>query len=151
MTELGGHGLRWEGLSERLSIFAIHRALYRALGGRLVGRNVLILTTKGRRTGGRRSTPLFFVRADGDYVVIASNGGEDRFPGWWHNIRANPDVEIEVGRARIACRAERVSGAEVPSLLAKLDRVYSGYARYAARTTRELTLFRLKPLRGPRS
>ena len=151
MTRLGDRSLRWEALSERLNVFAIHRTLYRALGGRLVGRNVLILTTTGRKTGRRRGTPVFFVRAGGDYVVIASNGGEDRFPGWWHNIRANPDIEIEVGRSRIACRAERVSGAEVPSLLAKLDRVYSGYARYAARTTRELTLFRLKPLRGTRS
>ncbi len=146
MTRLAGRALRWEILSERLSIFAIHRALYRALGGRLVGRNVLILTTTGRRTGRQRSTPLFFVRDGGDYIVIASNGGEDRLPGWWHNIRANPGVEIEVGRSRIACRAERVSGAEIPVLMAKLDRVYSGYAKYARQTTRELTIFRLKAL-----
>ncbi len=151
MTRLGDRSLRWEALSERLNVFAIHRTLYRALGGRLVGRNVLILTTTGRKTGRRRSTPLFFVRDGGDYVVIASNGGEDRHPGWWHNVRANPLLEIQVGRSRIACRAQRVSGAEVPALMAELDQVYSGYAKYAARTTRELTLFRLKPLRGPRS
>ncbi len=145
VKRLRGLSLRWEGLSEWLSVFAIHRGLYRALGGRLVGRNVLILTTTGRKTGRRRSTPLFYVREGGDWVVIASNGGDDRHPGWWHNIRTNPHVEIEVGRSRIACRAERVRAAEVAPLLAQLDRVYAGYARYAARTARELTLFRLKP------
>ncbi len=151
MTRLGAQSHRWETVSEQLNVFAIHRILYRALGGRLVGRNVLILTTTGRKTGKRRSTPVFFVRAGGDYVVIASNGGEDRHPGWWHNVRANPLLEIQVGRSRIGCRAQRVSGAEVPALMAELDQVYSGYARYAARTTRELTLFRLKPLPEPTS
>ncbi len=135
---------RWEAIAERFSIFAMHRELYRALGGRFVGRNILILTTTGRRTGRRRSTPLYYVRDGEDYIVIASNGGDDWYPGWWYNILANPDVEIEVGRSRIPCKAERVSEADGRPLFAKLTGVYAGYARYEQRTTRELTLFRLR-------
>ena len=74
---------RWESLAERLSIFALHAAAYRLLGGRLVGKNILLLTTTGRRTGKRRTTPLFYARDAGDFIVIASNGGEDAYPGWW--------------------------------------------------------------------
>ncbi len=135
---------RWEAIAERFSIFAMHRTLYRALGGRFVGRNILILTTTGRKTGRRRSTPLYYVRDGEDYVVIASNGGDDWYPGWWHNIRANPDLEIEVGRSRIPCKAEQVSEADRRPLFTKLTRVYAGYRKYDQRTSRELTVFRLK-------
>ncbi len=55
MSRSRGRALRWEAIVEWFSIFAMHRALYRALGGRFVGRNILILTTTGRRTGQRRS------------------------------------------------------------------------------------------------
>ena len=84
--------LRWESLADRVNIFALHTSLYRLLGGRLVGRNILILTTMGRKSGHRRSTPLFYVRDGSDHVIVASNGGEDPYPGWWHNIRAQLPV-----------------------------------------------------------
>ncbi len=135
---------RWEAFADRFGIFAMHRALYRALGGRFVGRNLLILSTMGRRTGQRRSTLLYYVQDGEDYVVIASNGGDDRYPGWWHNIRANPDVEIEVGRSRISCEAEPVREADRRPLFVKLARVFPGYTKYEQRTSRELTVFRLR-------
>ncbi len=149
MSTSRGRALRWEAIADRFSIFAMHRALYRALGGRFVGRNLLILTTMGRKTGQRRSTLLYYTRDGEDYIVIASNGGEDWYPGWWHNIRTNPDVEIEVGRSRIPCKAEPVREADRRPLFAKLTRVYAGYAKYEQRTTRDLTLFRLRA-RGSR-
>lgn len=93
----------------------------------------------------KRSTPLYYVSDKDDYVVIASNGGEDRYPGWWHNIQADPDVEIEVGSKRLACRAYRAT--EEPNaeqLFARLTAVYGGYRKYRQGTSRELTLFRLK-------
>src|SRR5262249_9754862 len=92
-----GRRLPWAALADAFNVFAIHAAVYRLLGGRLVGRNMLILTTVGRKSGRVRSTPLFFVRDGADYVVVASNGGEDRHPGWWHNIRSDPNVTIQVG------------------------------------------------------
>ena len=140
---------RWESWRVMPLVFAAHVKLYRLLGGRLVGRNMLILTTVGRSTGRRRSTPVFFVPDADDYVVIASNGGEDRYPGWWHNIRANPDVEVEIGRRRIGCTARRVEdAADADRLFSGLSGVYGGYQEYRRRTERELTLFRLTPSSG---
>jgi deazaflavin-dependent oxidoreductase (nitroreductase family) len=111
---------------------------------------MLILTSVGRRTGRRRSTPVYFVPDAGDYVVIASNGGEDRYPGWWYNIRANPEVEIEIGRRRFACTARRVEDtADAARLFSRLSAVFGGYQGYRRRTKRELTLFRLTPSSGP--
>ncbi len=143
---VAGHDLHWE--SSRLASlgFRVHVALYRLLRGRLVGRNILVLTTVGRRTKRKRATPLHFVLDKDDYVIVASNGGEDRYPGWWHNIQANPDVEIDVGALRLACRARRVT--EQPDgeqLFARLCVIYGGYGKYRQRTSRELTIFRLTP------
>jgi deazaflavin-dependent oxidoreductase (nitroreductase family) len=129
-------------------VFTAHVALYRLLGGRFVGANTLILTTAGRRSGRKRSTPLFFARDGGDYVIIASNGGDERYPGWWFNVHADPEVEIQVGRRRMRCRAVAASEAETPALFAKLSAVYGGYRRYRDRTKRTLTIFRLRS--GPR-
>ncbi len=137
--------LRWESWRLMPAVFAAHVALYRLLGGRLVGRNILILTTTGRKSGRKRSTPLFFVRDGQDYVIIASNGGEDRYPGWWYNVRANPDVEIEVGRELVRCRADAADDVDAAALFAKLSVIYSGYRRYRERTERALTIFRLRP------
>ena len=136
---------RWESLRLASLGFAAHVPLYRLLKGRFVGRNILILTTIGRRTRRRRSTPLYYVSDEDDYVVIASNGGEDRYPGWWHNIQANPDVEIEVGAIRLQCRAHRISKqADRERLFERLSAVCSSYPKYRQRTSRELTLFRLR-------
>ncbi len=146
----GGMTARWESWRVMPLVFAAHVKFYRFLGGRIIGRNMLILTTVGRRTGRRRSTLVFFVPDAGDYVVIASNGGEDRYPGWWHNIRANPDVEVETGRKCIACTARRVEDtADADRLFSRLSGVYGGYQEYRQRTKRELTLFRLTPSSGP--
>lgn len=135
----------WESWGSTRAVFAAHVGLYRLLRGRLVGHNILILTTVGRRSGRKRSTPLFFVHDGDDYVVIASNGGEDRYPGWWHNIRSNPDIDIEVGARTIACRAEKANDDDIPRLWEKLTAVYGGYATYRERTQRELTILRLRP------
>ncbi len=124
---------------------ALHAGWYRALGGRLAGRHVLLLTSTGRRTGLPRTTPLLFAREGADYVIIASNGGDEPYPGWWHNLRANPEVEIQVGRRRIACRASEAAEAEREGLAAKLDAIYGGYETYRRKTRRELTIFRLRP------
>ena len=136
---------RWESIAERLGVFALHPRLYRWLGGRLVGRNVLLLETIGRRTGRSRCAALFYARDGGDYLIVASNGGADRYPGWWHNIRSNPHVAVQVGRRRAACRADAVSDAEAVRLWPRLNAVYGGYERYRAQTRRSLTIFRLRP------
>jgi len=135
----------WESWSITPALFSAHKALYRLLGGRLAGKNVLILTTRGRRSGLERSTPLFYARDGGDYIIVASNGGEDRYPAWWHNLKAHPHVHVQVRRDVVHCKAERVGAEDVPRLWAEMVAIYSGYETYRAKTRRELTLLRLKP------
>ena len=95
------------------TVGAVHRSVYRASGGRVAGSikgvPVLLLTTKGRKTGKRRVTPLLYV-ADGErIVVVASNGGSDRHPAWWLNICSEPAVEVEIGRRKSAMTARAAS------------------------------------------
>ena len=71
-------------------ITALHRFVYRMsggwIGGRLPGQRFLLLTTRGRRTGLERTQPLLYVRDGDDFVVVGSNGGDDRPPAWWLNL-----------------------------------------------------------------
>src|SRR5262250_3354956 len=135
----------WERLAERLNLFAVHTALYHWLGGRWVGRDVLLLSTIGRRSGQRRCTALFYIRDGADYLIVASNGGEERLPGWWHNLRSNPQVSIQVGRRHMACRAEAVAARDRDALWPRFDAVYGGYRGYRQRTRRPLPIIRLRP------
>jgi len=137
--------LSWEGLAEYLNLFALHVALYRLLGGRMVGRNILLLHTIGRRSGERRCAALYYARDGEDYLIVASNGGEDRYPGWWHNIRSAPWVTIQVGSERRECSAQEVAAGQAEALWPRLFAVYDGFRRYRRRTTRPLTMFRLRP------
>ena len=92
-------------------ITAVHRALYRATGGRIGARagsaHMLLLTTLGRRSGQRRVTPLLYVEDGGRFVVVASNAGDDRHPAWLLNLRKQPAVEIQIGARHIRFRPAR--------------------------------------------
>jgi deazaflavin-dependent oxidoreductase (nitroreductase family) len=88
----------------------LHEAFYKRtdgrIGHRMIGVPTLLLRTTGRRSGTTRTNGLVYARDGTDYLVVASNGGADRHPAWLHNLRANPDVEIQIGRERhkAACR-----------------------------------------------
>src|SRR5881394_3472338 len=124
-------------------MLTVHQWLYEVSDGRigatLGGRSMLLLRTVGRRSGQPRTAALLYVR-DGDaYVVIASKGGAPKHPGWFHNLAAQPDVEIQVGRERIPVRARVAAGAERSRLWARADEVNQGqYAAYQSRTSREI-------------
>ena len=85
-------------------ILRVHEAVYKASDGRIghrtLGVPTLLLRTTGRRSGAPRTNGLVYARDGDDYLVVASNGGADRHPAWLHNVRANPDVEVQVGRER---------------------------------------------------
>ena len=85
-------------------VLRVHEELYKRtdgrLGHRMLGVPTLLLRTTGRRSGMTRTNGLVYAR-DGDaYLVVASNGGADRAPGWLHNIGSHPEVEIQTGRER---------------------------------------------------
>ena len=119
--------------------------LFRLTNGRVGGRMgrapVLLLHHVGAKSGKRRVSPLIYVE-DGDaVVVVASKGGVDKNPAWFHNLRANPDTEVEVpreGRRRV--RARVASDEERERLWPKAVATYKPYAQYQTYTTRKIPL-----------
>jgi F420H(2)-dependent quinone reductase len=131
-----------------------HTTAYRLTGG-LVGHRFpfappsLLLDHVGAKTGTVRTTPLTYL-ADGDnLVLVASKGGNPRNPAWYHNLRAHPDVTVQVGSKRLAVEARVATAAERKRLWPKVVDLYGGYADYQRRTEREIPLVILEP-RGER-
>lgn len=85
-------------------VLRLHELLYKRTDGRIghhmIGVPTLLLRTTGRPSGATRTNGLVYARDGADYLVVASNGGADRHPAWLHNLRANSDVEIQIGRER---------------------------------------------------
>lgn len=124
------------------TISAANRGLYRLTGGKLGGKfgdaPVLLLTTKGRKSGKPRTLPLLYLR-DGDaLVLVASKGGAPQHPAWFLNLRDEPDVEVEVGRTRERRRARVASDEERARLWPELVEMFPGYAQYETKTTRRI-------------
>jgi deazaflavin-dependent oxidoreductase (nitroreductase family) len=85
-------------------VLRLHEQLYKRtdgrIGHRMIGVPTLLLRTTGRRSGATRTNGLVYARDGADYLVVPSNGGADRHPAWLHNLRANPEVEVQIGRER---------------------------------------------------
>ncbi len=138
---------------QALGLFVkVHDRIYQCtsgwIGHRIPGApNSLLLHTVGAKTGLSRTNSLSYARDGRDYLVVASNGGDRRAPGWYHNLMANPHVDINVGPRRIAVTA-------IPSYPgdADYDRMWrivnannaDRYTAYQARTTRPIPVVRLK-------
>jgi deazaflavin-dependent oxidoreductase (nitroreductase family) len=127
----------------------IHRAVYRATGGKIGGRMgkapVLLLTTTGRKSGKPRTTPLLYARAGDGYVLIASKGGAEHDPLWYRNLQATPRAEIQVGRKTKQVRARTAEGEERDRLWRALTDLFSGYDEYAKKTSRTIPVVVLEP------
>jgi deazaflavin-dependent oxidoreductase (nitroreductase family) len=106
----------------------------------------LLLTTTGRNSGDKFVLPLFY-GTDGDsYIVIASKGGAPQHPGWYRNILANPDVEVQVGTKKAKARARTTTGEERTRLWKKALEYWPPYADYQLKTEREIPVVVLDPL-----
>lgn len=128
----------------------LHARLYRASGGRLGHRfpglpPMLLLDHVGAKTGARRTTPLVYIEDGDNIVLVASKGGYPRNPAWFHNLKANPDATVQIGRERLPVRARVASPQERRRLWPKVVDTYGGYATYQARTRREIPLVVLEP------
>lgn len=115
-------------------------------GGRVQGLSVLLLTTTGRRTGKKRTTPLGYFEHEGYYAITASNAGFDRHPAWFHNLKSHPQVEVQVQDKRLTAIAEPAEPELRKQLWAELVERAPGYGEYPKRTTREIPIVLLRPL-----
>jgi deazaflavin-dependent oxidoreductase (nitroreductase family) len=107
-----------------------------------------MLRTTGRRTGEPRTSALVYARDGRDYLVVASNGGADRPPGWLFNVEAKPDVEFQVGRRRFPATARVVTAgdASYPRLWEAVNANNHGrYRRYQTRTDRKIPVVVITP------
>src|SRR5204862_5956417 len=100
----------------------------------------LLLTTSGRKSGERFIFPLFYGKAGDSYLVIASKGGAPQHPGWYRNILANPDVDVQVGTAKMKARARTATGAERASLWGHALEFSPPHADTQKKKERELAL-----------
>ena len=124
--------------------------LYRISGGRIGGTwirgaPVMLLTTVGRKSGERRTTPLLYLRDGKDIVIVGSQGGMSKNPHWVANLEANPECEVEIGKVRTLMRAHRVNDEEKAKLWPRLTAMYRDFDDYQARTTRNIPVLRLAP------
>lgn len=106
---------------------------------------MLLLDHVGARSATRRTTPLVYVRDGEDVVLVASKGGYARHPAWFHNLRANPEAEVQIGPERRAVRARVATPDERQRLWPKAVATYAGYEGYQRRTERVIPLVVLEP------
>ena len=99
---------------------------------------MLLLVTVGRRSGRPHTTALTYLPYGPDTVVIASNGGAQNHPDWFLNLRAHPEVEVDLGRRRLPMRARETTGPERGALWARVVQMNRRYAGYQARTKRRI-------------
>jgi deazaflavin-dependent oxidoreductase (nitroreductase family) len=106
----------------------------------------MLLTTIGRKSGRPRTVPLLYLRHGEDVVIVASKGGMSHHPLWYRNLKAKPEVEIEIGTERTAMRARTATVDEKAALWPSLVAVYRDFDDYQARTERNLPVVILSPL-----
>ena len=130
-----------------LAFTRAHCSVYRGtrglIGGNLIGMRMLLLTTKGRKTGKSRTLPLAYVEYKGDYVVVASNGGAEKPPAWWLNLEAAETAEIQVGGDRFEVKWAHAPREERMEYWRKLQAAIPAYRMYRIRTDREIPIVRL--------
>ena len=128
---------------------AVHEVVYRLSRGRAMGRfqgmPVLLLTTKGRKSGKRRTAPLLYLQETEVYYVVGSMGGAPTHPAWYLNLAHDPSVTVQVKGRVFAANAEQVEAAERERLWERFVAGYSGYASYVEKTERVFPIIALSP------
>jgi deazaflavin-dependent oxidoreductase (nitroreductase family) len=106
----------------------------------------LLLTTTGRKSGEKFIFPLFYGETGNSYIIVASKGGAPEHPGWYRNLLAHPEVEVQVGTKKLKARARTASGAERTQLWEKALEFWPPYADYQKKTEREIPVVVLDPI-----
>jgi len=126
-------------------IMSAYIALYRFTGGRLGGKNIVLLTTIGKKSGQPRTKPLFHLKDGSSYFVFASAGGNEKNPAWYANLAANPKVTLEDHGRTINGVASTVDGPERTRIWQTLLAQAPNFGQYEQRTTRVIPVVRIEP------
>jgi F420H(2)-dependent quinone reductase len=129
-------------------IGTLHRFMYRASGGKLgksfFGSPILLLTTTGRRTGRPRTWPLTYLPEGVRLIIIASNGGQPNHPAWYLNLRATPQVSVQLGDRVRTMIAQTTEGDERARLWSRVVEEYPAYTEYQKKTDRQIPVVALR-------
>jgi deazaflavin-dependent oxidoreductase (nitroreductase family) len=115
-------------------------------GGSLRGMPIIVVTSVGAKSGKLRKTPLMRVEHEGEYAVAAPLGGAPKNPVWYHNLKANPHVELQDGSDRRDYTAREVTGEEKAVWWERAVAAYPDYADYQKKTSRQIPVFVLTPI-----
>ncbi len=126
-------------------IIAEFRANEGRVGGQFEGAPLLILHTKGAKSGEPRINPMVYQDLGGSYAVFASYAGSPKHPAWYHNLVAHPEVQIEVGTSTVRATARVIEGAERERVWSQQKRDMPGFADYEAKTDRTIPVVVLEP------
>jgi deazaflavin-dependent oxidoreductase (nitroreductase family) len=128
----------------------INRFLFKLTNGKVGGRfgkvDILLLTTKGRKSGEKRTVPLQYFKDGEDLVLVASNAGDDRHPAWWLNLQADPKAQVQIGGNKKRVEARKATADEKTRIWPNVTAIYPGYDEYQTRTSREIPLVLLRPV-----
>ena len=108
----------------------------------------MVLTTRGRKSGRPRSNPVLFLRDGESYVVVASNYGRERHPGWSYNLEADPRATVQIGERTFEVEGRRATDEEFARCWPRLVEVWPGWRKYRTMTDREFRMFVLEPPRS---
>ncbi len=127
----------------------VHLILHRLSGGRrfnsLGGNDVCFVTMKGAKSGRTMTLPLMYIPYRAGVLLVASQGGAPRNPGWYFNLVKYPDIKVSQRGRRMTLRARVATANEKPDLWPICDQHYAPYADYRARTSREIPIFVCEP------
>lgn len=129
---------------------SVHAWLYQKTDGRIGSRftggaPVMLLTTCGRKSGLPRTSPLLYLRDGERIVTVASKGGSPSHPAWYLNLKAHPEVQVQIGDEKRTMRAETATREQKAKYWPRLIAVYPPYQAYQARTDRDIPVVILRP------
>ena len=113
------------------------------VGGQFEGAPLLLLTTKGAKTGRARVNPMMYLAEEGETYVFASKAGQPTSPDWYHNLVANPLVTVEIGTETFEATARVLTGADRDRIYARQAALYPGFAEYQEKTSRVIPVVAL--------
>jgi len=142
--DLVAGGVRCDVTDFNTQVIEEFRANGGKVGGNFAGAPLVLMTTTGAKSGAERTTPVVYFK-DGDQVyVIASAAGADKHPAWYHNLKAHPELTVEIGEDKYRARANQVADeSERAKLYARAVEQMPGFGDYERKTSRTIPVVRL--------